>query len=68
MKKEKIFLILSIFLVFISYLAIDYSLSKILFKNNHCYNFKYFSKGYFYDLKKIVNQNLDLKVVFQVLI
>lgn len=64
MKKEKIFLILSIFLVFISYLAIDYSLSKILFKNNHCYNFKYFSKGYFYELKKNCKSKFRFKSGF----
>lgn len=52
MKKKNFFFILIIFLVFLFYLIIDFSLSKIFLKNNHCYNFQYFPKGYFYDLKK----------------
>lgn len=48
----KIFYTLIIFLSISILLIVDFSLSKTIYKESSCFNFHYYKKGYYYDLKK----------------
>ncbi len=50
--KKKIFYSLNIFILILFILSIDFTLSKIVYKKDHCFNFQYFKNGHYYDLKK----------------
>ena len=50
--KKKIFYSLNIFFLMLFILSIDFTLSKIVYKKDHCFNFQYYKSGHFYDLKK----------------
>ena len=62
--KTKIFHSLNIFFVIIFILLVDFSLSKIFYKKNHCFNFQYFENGHYYDLKKNCNSKYRFKSGF----
>jgi len=62
--KSKIFHSLNIFFLFIFFFLIDFSLSKIFYKKNHCYNFQYFDNGHYYDLKKNCKSRFRFKSGF----
>lgn len=62
--KIKIFYTLTFFILILLILILDYSLSKTIYKGNNCFNFYYYKKGHYYDLKKNCNSKYRFKSGF----
>ena len=59
--KKIIFYLLTVFLLLALYVLLDFVFSNTLLKNENCYDYKSYKKGYFYYLKKNCETNNRFK-------